>query len=245
MSNRRNNSSNFIPLLFMAIFITAVVGNPGPIVFGIIAYTLYKMFNKDNERQRRDRRERRDYERGRRPSNRRQYEPRRPTTAQRPRANTTRRPPSPVRPKQNPFKVSGIKKYKDYDYEGAIEDFKKALSVDAKDIAVHFNIACAYSIMEQPHLSLVHLNKAIENGFKDIEKIKTHDALAFVRIQPEYDEFVKNGFKLTGGNVVTEEEKINQSSDLLEQLQKLGELRERGLLTEEEFAVQKKKLLER
>jgi len=44
---------------------------------------------------------------------------------------------------------------------------------------------------------------------------------------------------------VTEESKINtnNSTDLLDQLKKLGDLRERGLLTDEEFAIQKEKLL--
>ena len=175
MSNRRNSSS-IIPFLFIVAFFAIAAGTPGPIVFGLIAYAIYRMVSSNNNsrnprdpRDRRRRYERRDYERGRRPDNRRkQYEARRPTS--RPTNRSPQRTPRPPRPKQNPFKVSGIKKYKDYNYEGAIEDFKKALSVDPADIAVHFNIACAYSIMEQPHLSLVHLDKAVKNGFKDFEK---------------------------------------------------------------------------
>ncbi|MEL6843569.1 MAG: hypothetical protein AAFP02_10155, partial [Bacteroidota bacterium] len=132
MSSRRNNSSSIVPFIFVAVFFAIASQSAGPIVFGFIAYALYKMFSGDSERQRRERRERRDYERGRRPGTRRErrYEPRRPTS--RPRPTSTRRPTAPPsRPKANPFKVSGIKKYKDYDYEGAIEDFKKALSVDS------------------------------------------------------------------------------------------------------------------
>jgi len=36
---------------------------------------------------------------------------------------------------------------------------------------------------------------------------------------------------------------VEDHSHLLEQLKQLGELREKGLLTEEEFAIQKKRLL--
>ena len=42
--------------------------------------------------------------------------------------------------KANPFKTSGIKKYKDYDLEGAIEDFSRGLDINQNDVALHFNI---------------------------------------------------------------------------------------------------------
>ncbi len=170
--------------------------------------------------------------------------------------------PTPKPVKSNPYKNSGIKKYKDYDYDGAVEDFKKALEIDDKDIAVHFNIACAYSLNEEAEKAFYHLDKAVELGFNDFKRIKEHDALAFLRIQDEFETFESNGFRLEKtqqlespkedlleqASQLSEEEKSIeeelQSADLLEQLKKLGELREKGLLTEEEFVVQKRKLLE-
>lgn len=163
-------------------------------------------------------------------------------------------PPSPrqvsvASRKKNPFKLSGIQKYKDYDFEGAIDDFKKALAVDSKDIAVHFNLACAYSITEQAGKALNHLDFAVKNGFVDFDKIKEHDALAYLRIQDSFEEFVTNGYCLdrpakeepAPAPIITEEPSI--STDLLEQIKKLGELREKGFLTEEEFSAQKRRLL--
>lgn len=148
--------------------------------------------------------------------------------------------------KQNPFKLSGIKKYKDYDYDGAIEDFIKALEVDDKDIATHFNLACAYSLNEEADQSFKHLDRAVELGFNDFPKIKQHDALAFLRIQPQFEDFTKNNYRIIAKIASPKEDLLNtppSGGDLLEQLKKLGELRERGLLTETEFTVQKKKLL--
>src|SRR5678815_1435146 len=49
----------------------------------------------------------------------------------------------------NPYKVNGIKKYKEFDLEGAIEEFKKGLEIQPQDISLHFNLACAYSLTEQ------------------------------------------------------------------------------------------------
>ncbi len=153
-------------------------------------------------------------------------------------------PPPPTRsqPKRNPYKESGIKKFKEYDYDGAIEDFEKALEVNDKDIAIHFNLACAYSITENKEEAFYHLEKAIENGFSDTKKIQDHDALAYVRIQAEYQDFVKNGYRMSQ-EIEDFEKKQKESSNLLDQLKKLGELREKGLLTEEEFTAQKQKLL--
>ena len=172
---------------------------------------------------------------------------RRPPQHHRTTSSPRRQPP--VARKKNPFKLSGIQKYKDYDFEGAISDFKKALAVNGNDIAVHFNLACAYSITEQAGKALNHLDHAVKNGFVDFDKIKEHDALAYLRIQDSFEEFVKNGYCLDTPakeepiptTVVTEEPSI--STDLLEQIKKLGELREKGFLTEEEFTAQKRRLL--
>ncbi|MEP6645524.1 MAG: NINE protein [Saprospiraceae bacterium] len=149
----------------------------------------------------------------------------------------------------NPYKVNGIKKYKEFDLEGAIEDFKKGLEINPKDVSLHFNIACAYSLTEQVDLAYNHLDKAVSLGFNDFEKIKTHDDLAYVRIQDRWDDFKNNGFRLQSINPlnaskpteIPKEENI-QDDLLLSQLKRLGELRDRGLLSEQEFATEKKKL---
>lgn len=160
--------------------------------------------------------------------------------------------PKPRPPRSNPYKASGIKKYKDYDYDGAIEDFNKSLDIEPKDVATHFNLACAYSLNEKTDKAFFHLDRAVANGFNDFQRIKEHDALAFLRIQPEFEAFEKNGFRLQQSekeetppeNLTQEQEEILEGQpDLLEQLKRLGELREKGLLTEDEFTSQKRKLL--
>jgi len=172
-----------------------------------------------------------------------------------PGANRNQVPPlprnmqAPGREMQNPFKINGIKKYKEFDLEGAIEDFKKGLEINPKDISLHFNIACAYSLTEKVDLAYSHLDKAVSLGFNDFEKIKTHDDLAYVRIQDRFEEFKNNGFRLTVSTPVDgsknselpKEEPI-QDDLLLSQLKRLAELRDRGLLSEQEFIIEKKKL---
>lgn len=145
--------------------------------------------------------------------------------------------------RNNPFKKSGIAKFKEYDYTGAIEDFKKSIEVAPNDIASHFNLACAYSLTENADLAFRHLEKAVALGFKDFEKLKSHHALAYLRIHPSFDAFEENGYKMTHKGQKPEEDLLQSQPNLLDQLKKLGELRSQGLLTETEFEEQKRRLM--
>lgn len=144
----------------------------------------------------------------------------------------------------NPYKSTGVNKYKEYDIEGAISDFQKGLKIDPNDISLHFNLACGYSMQEEKDKALHHLNMAIRNGYKDVEKISTHDDLAFLRIQPEFEKFKANGYKMDG-KVNVNEKNLLEDDLLLSQLNKLAELRNKGLLSEEEFSREKTKLMRR
>lgn len=150
--------------------------------------------------------------------------------------------------RSNPFKKSGVKKYKEYEIEEALEDFKKGLKIEPNDVALLFNMACAYSLLENKEDAYEHLALAVQHGFTDFEKIQSHDDLAFVRIQPEYDDFKAGGFKLSN-TVKPKVENVvrNEPMDdvLLSQLNRLMELRKKGVLTENEFIIERKKILAR
>ena len=156
--------------------------------------------------------------------------------------------------RSNPFKKSGIKKHKDFDLEAAIEDFKQGLELSPNDVALHYNIACSYSMTEQKELGFYHLTKAVELGFNDFEKLQTQDDLAFLRIQPEFEAFKASGYRnnpISRTNTSTQNDTTEameapvKDDKLLSQLNRLAELRNRGLLTEDEFAVERRKLMHR
>ena len=151
---------------------------------------------------------------------------------------------APVRQRVNPFKKSGIRKYKEYDLDEAIVDFKKGLEIEPSDIALHFNIACAYSLTEQKDSAFYHMSKAVELGYKDFEKIQTHDDLAFIRIQPEFEDFKKAGYRLQAVPQAEEQEEVKDDK-LLAQLNKLKELREKGMITDMDYNIETRKLLKR
>lgn len=152
--------------------------------------------------------------------------------------------------RQNPHKQKGIEYFKDFDYRAAVEEFNKAIQLDPKDVTIHFNLACAYSLLEEADKAFHHLDKAVEYGFRDFDRIRKHDALAYLRIQDKFESFADNNFRLppdapqTKAKQPAEDKLILEKPDLLEQLNKLAELRDKGLLSEEEFNDQKRLLMD-
>lgn len=149
--------------------------------------------------------------------------------------------------RNNPFRRSADKKYKEYDLEGALHDYAKAAEITPADKEMHFSMANIYSLMEDVDKSLYHLEQAIEMGFSDKEKIKTEDGLAYLRVQPAYDAFIANGYKRTPSNnrIAPPKGDLLQDDVLLAQLKKLKELRTKGMLSEKEYSYEKEKLLRR
>jgi len=131
----------------------------------------------------------------------------------------------------NPFRKSADQKFKEYDLEGALEDYDKAADISTPDKTVYFNKACIYSLLEKPNKSLENLEMAMDMGYKDVDKIKTIDELAYLRIQPEYEAFIQNGYKRAEviKAVKPPKDDLLQDDVLLSQLNKLKELRSRGL----------------
>ena len=152
----------------------------------------------------------------------------------------------------NPWKTAGIEKFKDFDYSGAIEDFKQSLSVKFDDAAVHFNLACCYSLNERPDPAFFHLTKAVHFGFIDFDKIEKHEGLSFLRTQREFPDFVKKGYQLhsppqNGQNTDETPDLLSQKPterpNLIDQIKRLSHLREQGILTEEEYNGMKEEVL--
>lgn len=158
--------------------------------------------------------------------------------------------------KINHYRNSGIEHFRLYDFEESIEDFKKVLELDPYNVAANFNIACAYSQIEKPNKSMRHISRAVRAGYDDFEKIRNHEKLSFVRIQPEWEDFEKNGFLFDVDDYgwgteregeeelgVKEKTEKQENENLLESLKKLHDQRERGGITEEEFQLERRKLM--
>ena len=147
-------------------------------------------------------------------------------------------------PRRNPFKKSALEKYNNYDFKGAISEYKKALDISPDDPEIHFQIAKAYSLTENKELAFRHLDTAVQYGLKDPARIDKNEDLAYIRVQPEYEGFKSNSFLLGYKSIGPAKKDLLDEDVLLAQLKKLSELREKGLLSPEEFSVERKKLME-
>ncbi|MEO1263104.1 MAG: adenylate/guanylate cyclase domain-containing protein [Bacteroidota bacterium] len=161
-----------------------------------------------------------------------------------------------AKPQKSPTEIQfgkywqkALDEYQEYDYGEAIAALHKAIKLKPNDQEAHFLLARCYSINENVKDALTHLDLAVAAGLKDKGRIQMQSDLAFLRMQPEYEAFVNNGYRLAKPKLEPEpEEDIlelknpDNSPDLLEQLRKLQELREEGQLTEQEYELLMRKL---
>jgi TM2 domain-containing membrane protein YozV len=141
------------------------------------------------------------------------------------------------------YKNEGKEKFKNYDYQGAIEQFNKALDLLPNDLAVHFNLACTYSLLENVEKGYFHLDRSVANGFNDFNKIRSHEALSFLRVQPQFKKFEQNGYRLIDQTIYSNS--AEEQFEIEDQIDQLHLLKKRGLLTNSEFLKEKEKLLNR
>jgi hypothetical protein len=151
-------------------------------------------------------------------------------------------------------KKDGIRKFRANQYAAAIADFLEALRVRENDPAMAFNLACCYSMLGQHVPGFYYLEMALNNGFDDEQKIFTHQALLNLRLQPEFETFAQRvqappaqAQPTPPAEPTAAEEfldlNIQESVEIPEPLLKLEDLKNRGILTEEEFELQKQKML--
>lgn len=89
------------------------------------------------------------------------------------------------------FLHEGIVQLRSYDLLDAEASFKKALQIKPKSAEVFFHLACIASLNEEVNRSFAHLNKAIEYNLKGRDRLKYEDALAYIRVLPEFDDLIK------------------------------------------------------
>ncbi|MCW3085954.1 MAG: hypothetical protein JWP12_3320 [Bacteroidetes bacterium] len=134
--------------------------------------------------------------------------------------------------------------YNQQEYHPAIILTQQAKALNPASSPIHYNLACLYSLTQNTE-AFDSLSKAIELGYTNFEKIKTQRDLDWLRHHQEYNDFVKNGYRL---KIKTNDHKTYQqpeqsTDDIYEKLEKLGKLKEKGVINEEEFAKEKKKIL--
>ncbi len=169
----------------------------------------------------------------------------------------TIRPVTTRKPNLRSLKAEGVKYYRSGDYDLAVEAFEEALQQSPTDPVAHFNIACCYALMGQFSPAMRSLEVAITYELPKPERIESHPALVDLRTTDAYRTFRNNNYRrLNLLDLDTEgaapdplaesgdrmEGDLVESHDLLEQINRLRELREAGILTPTEYQNQRQKL---
>ena len=136
--------------------------------------------------------------------------------------------------------------YDQFDYQGAAVLYEDALDMDLSDGESRVLAARCYSLLEDAEASYRHLRKAVLLKANNLDIISKDEGFAWLRMQADYTRRRRAGY----GPVEPLVGDTNQppalpprQDNILANLEKLGELKERGLLDDDEFLREKKRLL--
>lgn len=171
------------------------------------------------------------------------------------------------------LKAEGIRYYRSADYDLAVEAFTEAVGVDYGDPGSHFNLACSFAQLGRYPEALQHLELSVTFGLPKPQRIEKHPALGAMRKLPAFQQFRSNNYRRQDyigprenayqATILVEEDNepvetiqdfgspplVNRPSapkvdgDLLEQISRLRELHDAGILTPKEYQLQKERLL--
>ena len=148
---------------------------------------------------------------------------------------------------RNSLIAEGLRLYRQEDYIGAIDVFEQAVQENPDLTAGYFNLACAYSLQRNAAKAYLNLTLAIESGFEDFDRIKSHLALSYLRNQPDFQAYVSNGYQVVEQLPQPREDLIENlnkfNPSILDQIEVLGDRLENGELTRNQFEEEKRRIL--
>jgi tetratricopeptide (TPR) repeat protein len=76
--------------------------------------------------------------------------------------------------------------------EQALERARRALAIDPEDVLIQYNLACVYALAGLTNDALDHLDKAVQNGFRQRGWLENDSSLDSVRANPRFDQIVSS-----------------------------------------------------
>ncbi len=143
--------------------------------------------------------------------------------------------------------ASAKTRYDAYDYQQAADLYEDALDLDLSDGDSRVLAARCYSLLENGEDAYRHLRKAVQLKASNLDMLSSDEGFAWLRMQADFRARQRVGFApLAPGTPLHSEPAPLPSPEpnLLDRLEQLGRLRERGLLDDAEFAREKRRLLQ-
>jgi len=133
------------------------------------------------------------------------------------------------------------------EFQDAQRLFEESLQYDYNDPQTHFMLACCFSLAKDARQAYFHLASAVGFGLQEVEEIFQHEALQWLRSQPDFETFVRNGYQQVELLEAPKENLLDSKSyydtTILDRIADLGELLERGVISRDDFEQQKRTLL--
>lgn len=85
--------------------------------------------------------------------------------------------------------------YRKGNFELAIENLKKANELQSNNRTILIGLAYNYSKIQDFPKAIYYIEKAILSGYKNFDRIQTHEDFAELRKTEIFQEFVENGYK--------------------------------------------------
>ena len=134
--------------------------------------------------------------------------------------------------------------HESFDYQEAARLYEQALDLDLRDGESRVLAARCYTLLEDAPAAYRHLGQAVALRATNLTLVQTDPDFAWLRTQADFAARRAGGFVAeapAGGR--TPPALPGARSDVLADLDRLGQLRERGILNEVEFAREKERLL--
>lgn len=123
----------------------------------------------------------------------------------------------------------------DKKFQSEFIDLKRKLSIDGNLPNENFRMSVIYAQSRNASKSFYYLEKAINSGFSNIDFIKTTPQLRFIQEHSDFEMFISSFLKQPTVTI--------SSTDRYADLEKISNLRDKGVLNEEEFQIEKAKIL--
>ena len=153
-------------------------------------------------------------------------------------ASSSKAPQNKVSPAMSKLINEGDQLFRKQDFYSAIEKYIEALKYSDKAPSTNFKLAKSYSMTKNGGESLKHLILAIEQGYKNFDRIQNDTELSYLRNMSEFKDLVDNNYKIEN-----KKSEMGSIEDKYDKLEKLNNLLKNGILSKEEFTIEKNKIL--
>ena len=135
--------------------------------------------------------------------------------------------------------------YEGFDYAAAAARYEEALDMDLADGDSRVLAARCYSLLEDDAAAYRNLRRAVQLKAGNLALVERDASFAWLRTRPDFERRKRAGYAAVGADADGDAPAAlpPPGDNVLDRLEQLGRLRERGLLDDDEFTREKRRLL--